>query len=111
MTKKKLNNQIMRGCDGNSNGNDHDDIDANSDDDNGDDGGEGGHHCRNDDNDGYGRGHHRGRYATGGGGGGGVVGRAIEGVRRLRPAVSIVNVGKGRARGGSLVLMDAGTHM
>ena len=74
-------------------------------------GGGGGHHRRNDNDDGYRRGHHRGRYAAGGVGGGGVVGRAIEGVRRLRPAVSIVNVGKGHARGGSLVLTDAGTHM
>ena len=62
----------------------------------------------NDDNDGHRRGHHRGRYAAGGVGGGGVVGRVIEGVRRLRPAVS---VGKGRVCGGSLVLTDAGTHM
>ena len=74
-------------------------------------GGGGGHHCRNDDNDGYRRGHHRGRYAAGGVGGGGIVGWVIKGVRRLWPAVSIVNIGKGHARGGSLVLTNAGTHM
>ncbi len=61
-TKKKLNNQIMRGCDsngdGNGDGNDHgeDDDDANSDDDDGDD----------DDDDGSGDGN--------GGGDGGCVG-------------------------------------
>jgi hypothetical protein len=44
-------------------------------------GGGGGHHCRNDNDDGYRHGHHRGRNAAGGVGGSGVVGRAIEGVR------------------------------
>ena len=56
--------------------------------------GGGAHHRRNEGNDGYRRGQHHGWYnAAGGGWGNGVVGRAIEGVRRLRSAISVINAG------------------